>query len=40
MQETAQDVLKNEGAEIADVGVVVDRGAAGVDADFALMERL
>ena len=29
----AQDVLEGEGAEIADVGVVVDGGAAGVHAD-------
>src|SRR5208283_2650724 len=33
-QEAPQDVLENEGAEIADVRVVVHRGAAGVHADF------
>jgi hypothetical protein len=40
VQETAQNVLENERAEISDVGVVVDSGAASVDAHFALVERL
>jgi hypothetical protein len=35
LEEAAQDVLKNESAVVADVGVVVDGGAAGVHADFA-----
>ena len=39
-QKAPQDVLEDEGAKIADVREVVDRGAAGVDADFALVERL
>ena len=34
-QEAAQDVLEHEGAVVADVREVVDRGTAGVDADFA-----
>ena len=34
-QEAAQNVLENEGAVIADVGEVVDGGAAGVHGDFA-----
>ena len=37
-QEAAQDVLEDEGAEVADVGVVVDRGAAGVDGHSARMQ--
>jgi hypothetical protein len=32
-QPFAQDVQKGEGAEITDVGVIVDGGAAGVHAD-------
>ena len=40
MQEAPQDVLKHEGAEIADVREGVDRRAAGVDADFARMDGL
>ena len=40
MQEAPQDVLKNEGAEIADVREGVDRRAAGVDAHLARMERV
>ena len=38
-QEAAQDVLEDEGAEIADVGEVVDRGTAGVDAHLARVQR-
>jgi len=34
-QEAAEDVLEDEGAVIADVGEVVDGGAAGVHCDFA-----
>src|SRR5712671_6112792 len=34
-QEAAENVLENEGAVVADVGVVVDGGAAGVHGDFA-----
>jgi hypothetical protein len=34
-QETAEDVLEDEGAVVADVGIVIDRGAAGVHGDFA-----
>src|SRR5882757_7391287 len=34
-QEAAEDVLKDEGAVITDVGEVVDGGAAGVHGDFA-----
>ncbi len=34
-QEAAEDVLEDEGAVIANVGVVVDGGAAGVHSDFA-----
>ena len=40
MQKPAQDILKHKRAEIADVREIVDRGAAGVDADFALVQRL
>ena len=39
MQESAQDVLEHEGAEISDVREGVDRGAAGVHADLAGMKR-
>jgi hypothetical protein len=35
LEEAAENVLKDEGAVIADVRVVVDRGAASVHADFA-----
>src|SRR5439155_4114351 len=35
LQETAENILKNEGAVLADVGVVVNGGAAGVHANFA-----
>ena len=34
-QKAAQDVLEDESAVVADVGVVVDGGAAGVHGDFA-----
>ena len=34
-EEAAEDVLEDEGAVIADVGEVVDGGAAGVHGDFA-----
>ena len=34
-EKAAEDVLEDEGAEVADVGVVVDGGAAGVHGDFA-----
>jgi hypothetical protein len=33
LQVSAQEVLKNEGSEIADMGVIVDRGSAGVKPD-------
>src|SRR6202034_3104068 len=39
-QKAAENVLKHEGAEIADVGAGVNRGAAGIHADFAGMQRL
>ena len=39
-QKAAEDVLKHEGAEIADVGAGVHRGAAGIHTDFAGMQRL
>jgi hypothetical protein len=39
MQESPQNVLKYEGAEIPDVRVRVDRGAARVNAYFSCMER-
>ncbi len=35
LEEAAKDVLEDESAVVADVGVVVDRGAAGVHGDFA-----
>src|SRR5882762_1312101 len=34
-QEAAENVLEDEGAVVADVGVIVDGGAAGVHGDFA-----
>ena len=34
-EEAAEDVLEDEGAVIADVGEIVDGGAAGVHGDFA-----
>jgi hypothetical protein len=34
-EEAAENVLEDEGAVIADVGEVVDSGAAGVHGDFA-----
>ncbi len=34
-QEAAENVLEDEGAVVADMGVVVDGGAAGVHGDFA-----
>src|SRR6266576_2732606 len=34
-QAAPQQVLEAEGAEVADVSIVVDGGAAGVDADLA-----
>jgi hypothetical protein len=34
-EEAAKNVLEDEGAVIADVGVVVDGGAAGVHGDLA-----
>jgi hypothetical protein len=37
-EEAAKDVLEDEGTKIADMSIVVDRGAATVDADFALLE--
>ena len=37
-QEAAQYILEDEGTKIADMSIVVDRGAAAVDADFALVE--
>ena len=39
LQEAAQNILEDEGAEIADVRVVVDRGAAGVHVHFAGLQR-
>ena len=39
-QETAQKVDRNEGAEVADVAVVVDRGPAGIHANFIVLQRL
>src|ERR1700730_1377706 len=38
-QKTAQDVDRDEGAEVADVSVVVDGRPAGVHADFVTAER-
>jgi len=35
LQETAKNILKNKGAEIADVRIVVSGGAARVHANFA-----
>ncbi len=37
LEVAAQDVLAQERAEVADVGVVVDRGAAGVHGDAAVL---
>ncbi len=39
-QVAAQDVLEEEGPEVPDVGGVVDRGSAGVDADAPPLQRL
>ena len=39
-QEAAQNVLKHEGTKISDVREIVDRRAASVDANFALVNRL
>jgi hypothetical protein len=39
-EEAAKDVLEDEGTKIADMSIVVDRGAATVDADFPLVKRL
>src|ERR1700733_7850489 len=39
-QEAAQYVLEDENTKIADMGIVVDWGAAAVDADFALVQGL
>jgi len=36
----AENVLKDKSAEVADVGVVIDRRPAGVHADAAGLERL
>ena len=38
-QKSPQSVLEHEGAVVADVRVVVDRGSAGVNADFARLLR-
>ena len=40
LQPAAEQVLKEEGPEVPDVGVVVDCGAAGVERDLALLEWL
>ena len=39
-QPVAQDVDESEGAEVADVGEIVDRGAAGVHADGVVARRV
>ncbi len=39
-QPAAQNVLESEGPQVADVGVIVDRGAAGVHAHGIAFERL
>ena len=39
-QESAQQVDSNEGAEIADVSVIVDSRSARVHADFGVAERV
>src|ERR1039457_403578 len=40
VQPAAQDILEDEGPEVADVDAVPDRGAAGVHADVAGLDRL
>jgi hypothetical protein len=35
----AQDIFKEIGAQIADVGIVIDRRAAGVEADLGWVKR-
>jgi hypothetical protein len=40
LQEAPQDVLKDEGSKISDVGKVIYRWSAGVYANFALVNRL
>ena len=39
-QSAFEDIFKNVGAEITDVSVIVDGGAAGVEADFVFFDRL
>src|ERR1700723_1484589 len=39
-QEAAEYVLEDKSTKIADMRIIVDRGAAAVDADFALVEGL
>jgi len=39
-EEPAQDILEDEGTKVADMSIVVDRRAAAVDADFALVKGL
>src|SRR5207249_1714754 len=40
LEVSAKQVLPQVGAEVPDVGEVVDGGTAGVEADFAVMQRL
>ena len=40
VQKAPQNILKHEGAEISDVREIVDGGAAGIDANFARMQRV
>jgi hypothetical protein len=37
-QISAEEILKNEGSEIADVGVIVDRGAASIKPNHAFLQ--
>ena len=39
-QAAPQDVFEDKGSQVADVGVVVDGGAAGVELDLPRLERL
>jgi hypothetical protein len=39
-QEAAEYILEDESTKIADMSIIVDRGAAAVDADFALVDGL
>ena len=39
-QNSFKDIFKNIGAQIADVGVVIDGGAAGIEANLFRLKRL